>query len=51
MTEELTQPERFTERAQGKEKREQINEIGRCRVCVNRAGAAWGRGYWPFQWA
>lgn len=43
--EDLTRPERFTERAQGKEKRTLINALRGCVVCVNRAGSAFGRGY------
>jgi hypothetical protein len=42
---DLTPPERYAERELGKEKREQVNKVGRCRVCIHRSGAAWGRGY------
>jgi hypothetical protein len=45
MTDDLTRPERYTERELGKEKRDRVHAVGHCRVCINRSGAAWGRGY------
>jgi hypothetical protein len=36
---DLTQPERFAERALEQERKDAIREIGGCAVCTNRSGS------------